>query len=77
MNQPKYSQVKWLGLALVFIAFGLIPLTILAFAIFRPSLSEQDCGMAVAGLMALSGASLAAGVAVLGFESLFGQRRRN
>jgi hypothetical protein len=77
MNHRRFSQLKWLGIFLILIAFGLIPLTLLAFAIFRPSLSEQDNGMAVAGLMVLSGDSLAAGVGILVLESRFSQRNSN
>ena len=69
MNPPRYSKLKRFGLVLVFVAFGLIPLTLIAFVIFPPPLGKQDYDMAVAGLMVLSGGSLAAGVGILILES--------
>jgi hypothetical protein len=78
VNLPKFSQLRWFALVLVFLGVGgLIPLTILAFAIFRPALSEQDYGTAVAGLAVLSGGSLTAGVGILILESRFAQRHPN
>ena len=70
MNLPKFSQLRWLAFVLVFIGIGgLIPSTILAFAIFRPSLSEQDYGTVVGGLACLSGGSFTAGVGILILEA--------
>jgi hypothetical protein len=77
MNLPRYSRLKWLGIVLMFAAFGIVLLPLIAFAIFRPSLSDQDQQAAVAGLFALTGGSLAAGMMVLVFESRRNRRKSN
>jgi hypothetical protein len=75
VNLRKFSRLKWLGLALVFVGFGLIPLTILAFAILRVPFDEY--GVAVVYLMVPTGSSWPAGVGILILESRFAQRHTN
>ena len=74
MNQSRRSELKWLGLILVFTGLGVIPLALLAFRILRLSLSEQDYHADLVMLLVLADGSLIAGVLLLVSQARSGKR---
>jgi hypothetical protein len=75
MIHPGYSRMEWWGLVLIFIGIGTTPLAIVAFQIFRGSITLQDYGTAVLFLLAVGGNCIAAGLGVLGLESVLSRRK--
>jgi hypothetical protein len=75
VNRPRLSELKWLGIILVFTGLGVIPIVLLVFQVLHISVSEREFHLDLITLLVVANGSLIAGALILIIGGRSTQRR--